>query len=287
MVPMAPFFMPGPLLKSLLLLPLLIVGLQAAASPAACNSPAYDETVTVRHVHDGDTVVLTDGRKLRLLGYNTPEVARDRRPAEPLAIAAQQQLQQWIAAGKARLQLKFDHERQDHYGRTLAHAFTQDGHSISHLMLQQGLATSLIMPPNLAFADCYTEAESQARTQALGVWTLPSYQPVALTDLKKHKDRYTVLQARVFELDQDTHGLNVWLGGYEFATKIRIFIHNDDLALFPLQQVKNSKGRLLEVRGWLHLQKKGWTMRLRHPSNLQISDLQIKEQSVTNQRQPL
>jgi micrococcal nuclease len=283
---MAPFFMPGPFLKPLLPLIFVILSANAHGAPAVttpgCNNADYDETAAVRYVHDGDTLVLKDGRKLRLLGYNTPELGRDRRPPEPLAVESQQHLQQWISGSGSQIRLKYDFERRDRYGRALAHAFTQDGHSIAALMLQQGLAASLIMPPNLAFADCYAQAEQQARNMRLGVWSLPAYKPVALTDsvdLKGHKNRYTVLQAAVFEVEQDTKGLILWLGGYEFAVKVRLTIDNDDLPLFPLAQLKKSQGRKLEARGWLHRQNDEWNMRIRHPSNLQIGS-----QSVTNQR---
>ena len=35
------------------------------------------ETATVRHVVDGDSVILTDGRQIRLIGINAPELGRD------------------------------------------------------------------------------------------------------------------------------------------------------------------------------------------------------------------
>ena len=70
----------------------LLVGGAPSRALAAVDCPAdrIDEYVEVADVHDGDTVRLVDGRKLRLIGFNTPELARDESPAEPLATEARQ-----------------------------------------------------------------------------------------------------------------------------------------------------------------------------------------------------
>ena len=66
-------------LLCLLFLPVLV-------SAQNCPSSHYDESVTIKHVHDGDTVKLVDGRKIRLIGINAPEVAKDGQAAEAYAI---------------------------------------------------------------------------------------------------------------------------------------------------------------------------------------------------------
>lgn len=237
---------------------------------AKCVPPDSAETVTVRHVHDGDTLILEDMRKLRLLGYNTPEVARRERPAEPLAIEARDRLTYWIEAGGRHIRLQYDAERKDRYGRALAHAFLQNGDSIAELMLETGLATSLVIPPNLQHASCYTEAENRARAQHHGVWALPAYQAADLTKLETHRDRYTVLRARVLELEQNTGGFIIWLGTYENAPRVRAYIATRDLELFQQPRLKTLTGRKIEVRGWLHRHDEIWTLQLRHPASLNI-----------------
>ena len=52
-------------------------------TPAWANTCAplkHSEQVTVRYVSDGDTLILSDNRKIRLIGINTPEVARKDKP---------------------------------------------------------------------------------------------------------------------------------------------------------------------------------------------------------------
>ena len=58
----------------------------AQTLPSSCsNSLAtvqYDEIAVVDYIHDGDTLRLRDGRRVRLIGINTPELTRDNKPAE-------------------------------------------------------------------------------------------------------------------------------------------------------------------------------------------------------------
>ena len=51
-----------------------------------CSSQRYDETTSIRYIHDGDTLHLKDGRKVRLIGINTPEVAHGDKTAEAFSI---------------------------------------------------------------------------------------------------------------------------------------------------------------------------------------------------------
>ena len=47
---------------------------------AACPIPGKLPTYNVRKVVDGDTLRLVDGRSVRLIGLNAPELARKGRP---------------------------------------------------------------------------------------------------------------------------------------------------------------------------------------------------------------
>ena len=64
---------------------------QALAGPG-CSSGQFDETSKIRYIYDGDTLRLNDGRKIRLIGINTPELAHDGKPAEAFAFEAKNTL---------------------------------------------------------------------------------------------------------------------------------------------------------------------------------------------------
>lgn len=62
----------------------------AMPAQAFCPLPVKPQQVAVRQVLDGDTVRLGDGRSVRLIGINAPELGRKGRPSEPYAEAARQ-----------------------------------------------------------------------------------------------------------------------------------------------------------------------------------------------------
>ena len=84
-------------------------------------------------VIDGDTLVLDTGEKIRLAGINSPELARENRPAEPLAKQAKSTLEGLLVDGRA--QVEVAQEAKDRYGRTLAYLFTLDGQSVQRRLL--------------------------------------------------------------------------------------------------------------------------------------------------------
>ncbi len=140
-----------------------------AFADAACATEHFDETAKVRYVHDGDTLQLNDGRKVRLIGINTPELARDNKAAEAFANEAKNALKLLFNSNKS-VNLLYGKDKTDRYGRLLAHALLNDGQNVQALLLKQGYASVIIIPPNTRFAACYLEMEHEARCNKTGLW---------------------------------------------------------------------------------------------------------------------
>jgi micrococcal nuclease len=119
------------------------------------------ETVTVERVTDGDTIQLTDGRKVRYIGINTPE--RDQ-PYYSDAAA----LNRTLVAGKA-VQLELDTTPTDQYGRTLAYVWVE-GIMVNLEIVRQGYANAFTVPPNVRYAAQLQQAEQEAREAERGLW---------------------------------------------------------------------------------------------------------------------
>ena len=126
-----------------------------ALATALCAPDRIDERARVSHVHDGDTLQLSDGRKVRLIGINTPELARDPVPEERFAVAARNALRQLLADGDFQVGIRYGRERFDRYSRVLAHVFTSAGGNVQALLLQRGLGAPTVFPPNLWQHECY------------------------------------------------------------------------------------------------------------------------------------
>jgi len=115
----------------------------------------------VAKVSDGDSLVLADGRAVRLIGINAPELGKDGAPDEPLARAARAELERLVAGKRVRLAL--DEEHRDRYGRWLAHITLPDGAGVAERLLEQGLACVIAVSPNLLNLTRYLDIEASAR----------------------------------------------------------------------------------------------------------------------------
>ncbi|HER35770.1 MAG TPA: hypothetical protein ENO19_09935 [Halothiobacillaceae bacterium] len=132
---------------------------------------------TVAYVNDGDTVRLTNGDRVRLVGIDTPEVGRDGTEDEPYARKAQQALRALLADARNRVRVVDATEGEDRYGRRLSYLYLPDGRSVQARLLEQGMAMAVFVAPNLELADCLLAHEALARDDALGLWSLPAYDP--------------------------------------------------------------------------------------------------------------
>ena len=131
--------------RRLILLPVLAL---FTAGTAACPLGESDpvERAEVVFVNDGDTLELADGRRVRLLGVNAPEIDHDApRRSDPLALEARNTLSALFPKGTPGL-LRLDEEQRDRYGRLLAHLYTMDRLSVAEILLERGLAVTRWCP---------------------------------------------------------------------------------------------------------------------------------------------
>ena len=239
----------------------LLVSLSAAQA-ADCQSGRYDERVSVNKVFDGDTVELSDGRRLRFIAINTPEREHDNRPAEPLANAAKHRLETLLATDRT-LWLRYDQERRDRHGRLLAHPYLADERNLTQLLLQEGLGFQITVPPNLALLDCYQQAERNARQQKRGVWQHSYYLPRSANALDATVTGFQRISGTVSRIGESRSAY--WLNlGEHFALRLP----KADLHYFPFAPA-SLMGQSLTVRGWVYLRRDELRMNLRHPASIE------------------
>ena len=122
----------------------------------------------VKWIVDGDTVILSKGQKVRYIGINAPEVARDDHIAEPFGEAAKR-----FNAGlvkKKMVRLEFDIEPNDRYQRRLAYVFLKNGTFVNAEMLSQGYAYLLYLRPNVKYHSTLLSAQRTAMSAKRGIW---------------------------------------------------------------------------------------------------------------------
>ncbi|GAA4710087.1 hypothetical protein GCM10023228_14480 [Brevibacillus fulvus] len=122
----------------------------------------------VKRVVDGDTFEISNGEKVRLIGVDTPETVKPNTPVQPYGKEASAYTKKLIE-GKQIL-LRFDVEPRDTYQRLLAYAYLPDGTFLNEKLVREGYARIMTVPPNVAYADLFLQAEREAREHKRGLW---------------------------------------------------------------------------------------------------------------------
>lgn len=212
----------------------------------------------VKKVFDGDTLMLEDGRKVRLLGVNTPEIEHRNQPEQ----AGGEEAKRWLT-GKLqnrKVRLETDAELTDKYGRTLAHVFTDRKEHINLQLVEQGLAAVNIYPPNLLYVEQLVDAERKAQQARLGIWRKPEYEPIPVDRLSASgHPGWTRVSGRIVDLRSSRKFVYL-----KFSNKFEARIEKQGLSMFP--DLNSYRGQVVELRGWLNKYKDGYSMLIRHPS---------------------
>jgi endonuclease YncB( thermonuclease family) len=139
--------------------------------PAGCSD---GEIIEVSRVIDGDTVKLVDGRTVRMLGINAPEMPSN--PGDPNLIPvtcmgplAREYLSDHLEGQDVCLRYPDGEEHEDVYGRTLAYIY-YGGMNVSTLMVATGHACVYDSFREPICNQDLTQAETQAQSDQLGLW---------------------------------------------------------------------------------------------------------------------
>ena len=146
---------------------LVIIGLLFGCL-IACTPSGSAEWATVKHVNDGDTILLSDDRRVRYIGIDTPEIDHEKRRAEAFGYAARDANRRLVATRKIRLAV--DRESHDRYGRLLAYVYLPDGTLVNAELLRLGLAVVLYKRPNTRLFTELLSVQREAMTAERGLW---------------------------------------------------------------------------------------------------------------------
>jgi micrococcal nuclease len=144
---------------------------------------SHDATVRVTRVVDGDTIRISpavDGiDEVRLIGVDTPETKEPGCEVQPYGNQATGFTTRELQGEE--VDLEFDEEREDRYGRLLAYVH-KDREVFNETLLEEGYAQVYIVDPNDEYEDRFEEAQAEAQQAGRGIWGLPADQLALLTD---------------------------------------------------------------------------------------------------------
>jgi len=213
----------------------------------------------VAKVSDGDSLVLSDGRALRLIGINAPELGKDNAPEEPFARRAHAELERLVAGKLVRLTL--EQERHDRYGRLLAHVTLADGRSVEELLLEQGLACVIAIPPNLRHLQRYLDAEAGARRAQRGLWGHSYFAPRAAASITAHDTGFRFVQGRVQRIGESRKTIYL-----DLSATLSVMIAHDDWRRYFSGRPDDYLHKTVELRGWISAHNGKLRIRVHHPA---------------------
>ena len=220
--------------------------------------------LAVSYVPDGDTIYLSNGEKVRIIGVNAPEVAHGTQPAEAWGPQAQRYLRQRLTGTRVRVEP--GRERRDRYGRLLAYVYLEDGRDLGEELLKRGMAYVLPRPPNLRAIGHYLSVEADARFRRSGLWQLARYGIEPATRAQDFIHTFRRLRGRVHTVR--SHG-----------GRMELTLEGNLLVSYPTtdrQALKDasldggiSAGRTIVVRGWLRSHNGRPYLRLHDPREIE------------------
>lgn len=146
------------------------LALTAGARPALAQAEPRERTGTLAEVSDGDTYVLRDGTRVRLIGIDTPETQHPEFGEECFGKAATRFVRTLLQPGD-RVRLVLDVEHYDRYQRLLAYVYrARDDLFVNAALVRRGYAYVSTIPPNVEHADLFRRLAGTARRAERGLW---------------------------------------------------------------------------------------------------------------------
>jgi len=255
--------------RLIFLLFLLVIGVYYLLDKRE-NTPDSAEYRVV-DVIDGDTVIIDDDRKsrVRYLGIDTPEIARQDFPGDPMSQEARD-FNAKLVQGK-RVKLEFDEGRYDVYGRILAYVYVDDLF-VNEELLKEGFATALIIEPNDMHSDIIFDAIKQAKRNEKGMWgelrkLLPppgnSEFLVALNKARRYEGKRIVVKGKITNARKSNKVIVL-----NMVDKLDVVIFPDDwnnFEHFGIDPEKFYTGKTVEVTGRVKMHRGKPNIVVDHP----------------------
>ncbi|WP_162224952.1 thermonuclease family protein [Neptunomonas antarctica] len=228
-----------------------------------CVSGLKKEKIAIRYVYDGDTVQLSDRRKVRLAGLNTPELKAGVGWSRAIAKDAKSFLEHWLNVRQGGVFLQIEQETHDSYGRVLGYLVDAKGKGPGVDLLKKGLGYAIAIAPNLEKQKCYFAAEQKARLAGVGVWSFDSI--VLAKNITRKHSGFLVVEGEI------THQ-------YHFKTSDALVLNNHLVVMLrKAPRMSELMGKKIRVRGWVHAKKftrdgfsADFSLYLNHSANIDV-----------------
>lgn len=236
---------------------------QAALVPQQDCTPGHiDQRVKVAVVYDGSSF-LVDNRYVQLTGVHVPTYGRHLEPDQPLGKAIAQAVGTLVKRSHGYLNLEYD-QMPSYKGKVLVHAYLEDGRNLALTLLSHGFAVVDTQLPNTRYAQCYRQAEAQARRAKKGLWKYQD-QDVPVIDsshLTGDKAGFQIVRGKILRVEVNESNVIMMMD------TVVIRIDRAALALFDVAQLRALEGQVIEVRDDFTFYKDHMVASLEHPGQI-------------------
>ena len=241
--------------RACLVIVILLSPFAAAAAP--CGGADLG-TVTIKAVKDARTLLLADGRTLRLAALEIPDgqaAALKSLEGRPLALRA--------ADGTP-----------DRYGRLVAFAGpAEGGPSVQESLVSEGAARVFTRIGAKACAEALLTLEQKARAAHKGLWADPNFAPLRTDDYRRfrvERGRFVLVEGKVQSVRES--GATIYVNfGRRFTRDFSVTILRRLRGAFTAAGVEPSalQGRHIRVRGFMEF-RRGPIMDVAAPEQIEI-----------------
>jgi micrococcal nuclease len=152
----------------------------------------------VLRVIDGDTIEISGGDRVRLLGVDAPE------KGELIALLATERLRELTASGYVTLEKC---ETRDVYGRILA-TVRVGRINVNNILLSEGMALPMLIPPcGRPVAGDVLGAAARGALSGKGIYSLKGYRIISHSEAGDHIGEHAIVKGTILELHR---GKKVW-----------------------------------------------------------------------------
>lgn len=233
----------------------------------------HSGTVRVDKVIDGQSVLMNDGRIVRLLGIDYPTMAGDTEGGP--AIAGKAALEQLLPTGKEVMLYQNknrEHGRMNRMGHTLAHLVIKDrGEWVNGTLVARGIAWAVTDAANPAMADQLYALEAKARAGKKGLWAQGSPFGLLTADTAAQGNgTFRVVEGTVNRAATSKNNLYLNFGS-DWKKDFTVMITPDIRKALARKgyDLMGLSGQKIRVRGWLR-EWNGPFMELETPERIEI-----------------
>ena len=241
----------------------------AFANNCSPDQLSLPEKAIVKWVYDGDTLLLKDKRKIRVIGIDTPEVKHHQQKAQAYGAKAREALRELLKSFNYRVILRYGPEKRDKYSRILAHVYLSDGTNISQWLLKKGYAKTFAFPPNIKLAECYKVEEEKAQKESLKIWRFKRNQIKTVASLSKKHTAYVRLKGNIKKIKHNKKSLIMSFKG-SGKREVRLKIKKKHLKYFKKMNLDKLQNKTILVTGMIKKRYGKRTIHVSYPTQLKV-----------------